>query len=243
MGRNVFKLALLVAVMSFTSILRVGAEPLGQVVVLHGLGRSSTSMWLLANRLTQAGFEVHNLDYPSTEETIDQLVELLDGELEECCLGSEEPLHFVTHSLGGILVRAYIARKRPHNLGRVVMLSPPNQGSQLVDELRDNPLFQWATGPAGQALGTDPSNLPSRLGPADFEVGIITGSQSLNPLTSWLVTGEDDGKVSVESAQLKGMADFLVVPNTHTFIMNSSQVAQEVVHFLEHGSFSQSTFE
>lgn len=123
------------------------------------------------------------------------------------------------------------------------MLSPPNQGSQLVDELRDNPLFQWATGPAGQELGTDPSNLPNRLGPADFEVGIITGSQSLNPLTSWLVTGVDDGKVSVENAQLKGMADFLVVPNTHTFIMNSSQVAQEVVHFLEHGSFSQRTYE
>ncbi len=239
MGPHFFKLALLVAVMIFTSTLQVGAEPLGQVVVLHGLGRSSTSMWLLANRLAQAGFEVHNLDYPSTEATINQLVEMLDNEVEACCLSGGQPLHFVTHSLGGILVRAYLAQKRPHNLGRVVMLSPPNQGTQLVDELRDNPLFQWATGPAGQELGTDPSNLPSRLGPADFEVGIITGSQSLNPLTSWLVTGEDDGKVSVESAQLKGMADFLVVPNTHTFIMNSSQVAQEVVHFLEHGSFSQ----
>jgi alpha-beta hydrolase superfamily lysophospholipase len=196
-------------------------------------------MWLLASRLTQAGFEVHNLDYPSTEETIDQLVEMLDGEVEQCCLGSEKTLHFVTHSLGGILVRAYISQERPDNLGRVVMLSPPNQGSQLVDELRDSPLFQWATGPAGQELGTDPSNLPNRLGPADFEVGIITGSRSLNPLTSWLVSGEDDGKVSVESAQLEGMADFLVVPNTHTFIMNSTQVAEEVVHFLEQGAFSE----
>ncbi len=238
MGRHFFKLALLVTAVIFTSTPRVGAEPLGQVVVLHGLGRSSMSMWLLASRLTEAGFEVHNLDYPSTEETIDQLVEMLDGEVEQCCLSSEKPLHFVTHSLGGILVRAYLAQKRPDNLGRVVMLSPPNQGSQLVDELRASPLFQWATGPAGQELGTDPSTLPNRLGPADFEVGIITGSRSLNPLTSWLVTGEDDGKVSVESAQLEGMADFLVVPNTHTFIMNSSQVALEVVHFLEQGTFS-----
>jgi triacylglycerol esterase/lipase EstA (alpha/beta hydrolase family) len=238
MGRYFFKLALLVAVMIFTSTLQVAAEPLDKVVVLHGLGRSSVSMWLLASRLTQAGFEVHNLDYPSTEETIDQLVEMLDGEVERCCLNSEKTVHFVTHSLGGILVRAYISQKRPDNLGRVVMLSPPNQGTQLVDELRDNPLFQWATGPAGQELGTDPSNFPNRLGPADFEVGIITGTRSLNPLTSWLVTGEDDGKVSVESAQLEGMADFLVVPNTHTFIMNSSQVAREVVHFLELGTFS-----
>ncbi len=226
MGRHFFKLALLVAVMIFTSTLRVGAEPLGQVVVLHGLGRSSTSMWLLANRLQQAGFEVHNLDYRSTVATINQLVEMLDNYVEACCLSGGKPLHFVTHSLGGILVRAYIAQKRPHNLGRVVMLSPPNQGSQLVDELRDNPLFQWATGPAGLDLGTEPSNLPNRLGPGDFEVGIITGSRSLNPLTSWLVTGKDDGTVSVENVQLEGMADFLVVPNTHTFIMNSSQVAR-----------------
>jgi pimeloyl-ACP methyl ester carboxylesterase len=238
MGGHSFKAILLAAVILFTPTLRVGAQPVDQVVVLHGLGRSSMSMWLLASRLTEAGFEVHNLDYPSTEETIDRLVEMLDGELETCCLSSGERLHFVTHSLGGILVRAYISQKRPHNLGRVVMLSPPNQGSELVDELRDSPLFQWATGPAGQELGTDPSNLPNQLGPADFEVGIITGSLSLNPLTSWLVTGEDDGKVSVENAQLEGMADFLVVPNTHTFIMNSSQVAREVVHFLEQGTFS-----
>ncbi len=239
MGRHFFKLALLVALVTTVPTIHVGAEPLGQVVVLHGLGRSSLSMWLLANRLTQAGFEVHNFDYPSTQASVQELVGVLSNQVEQCCLSSEKPLHFVTHSLGGILVRAYIAQKRPHNLARVVMLSPPNQGSQLVDELRDSPLFQWATGPAGQELGTDPSNLPNRLGPADFEVGIITGSRSLNPLASWLVTGEDDGKVSVESAQLEGMADFLVVPNTHTFIMNSSQVAQEVVHFLEQGSFSE----
>ena len=243
MGRHLLKLALLAALVTLAPTIRVGAEPVGQVVVLHGLGRSSLSMWLLANRLTQAGFEVHNFDYPSTHASVQELVGVLSNQVEQCCLGSEKPLHFVTHSLGGILVRAYIAQKRPHNLGRVVMLSPPNQGSQLVDELRDSPLFQWATGPAGQELGTDPSDLANRLGRADFEVGIITGSRSLNPISSWLVTGEDDGKVSVESAQLEGMADFLVVPNTHTFIMNSSQVAREVIHFLEHGSFSQRTYE
>ena len=230
-----FLLVLVTSVMATS----VRAEPLGQVVVLHGLGRSSASMLLLARRLADAGYEVHNLDYPSTDATVDQLLSLLDSEIEECCLNSGKPLHFVTHSLGGILVRAYLAEKRPEGLRRVVMLSPPNQGSELVDEWRQSPLFRWATGPVGQELGTEAESLPNRLGPADFELGIITGSRSLNPLTSWIVTGDDDGKVSVETAQLKGMAAFLVVPNTHTFIMNSSEVAEEVIHFLEHGSFSE----
>ena len=183
--------------------------------------------------------ERNHLDYPSTDATLDQLLALLDGKIEECCLDTGKPLHFVTHSLGGILVRAYLADKRPEHLGRVVMLSPPNHGSELVDTLRQSRLLRWAVGPVGQELGTEATSLPKRLGPADYELGIITGSRSLNPLTSWIVTGDDDGKVGVESAQLTGMAAFLVVPHTHTFIMNSSQVAEEVLHFLEHGSFSE----
>ena len=175
-------------------------EPLGQVVILHGLGRSSASMSPLAQRLTSAGYEVHNLDYPSTDADVDQLLGMLDSLVKECCLTSGKPLHFVTHSLGGILVRAYLAETRPESLGRVVMLSPPNQGSELVDEWRESPLFRWAAGPVGQELGTDVESLPNRLGRADFELGIITGNRSLNPLTSWIVTGEDDGKVSIESA-------------------------------------------
>jgi hypothetical protein len=144
----------------------------------------------------------------------------------------------VTHSLGGIMLRAFLEEHRPDNLGRVVMLSPPNQGTELVDRFGDHPWFRRASGPTAQELGTQPSSLPKRLGPADFELGIITGDVSYNPITSWMITGADDGVVAVDSARLEGMTDFLVVPRSHTFIMNSGKVTKEIVHFLEHGSFS-----
>ncbi len=208
------------------------------VIVLHGLGRSSTTMWLLSHRLGKSGFEVRNVDYPSTKSSILELVRELSAHVEDCCGKSDKPIHFVTHSLGGILVRAYLAEHRPKRLGRVVMLSPPNRGTELVDLVVTHPLVSWATGPTARDLGTGPTSLPNRLGPADFELGVITGSRSLNPIASWLIAGDDDGVVSVSSAQLSGMADFLVVPKTHTFIMNSSEVTREVIHFLNHGMFS-----
>ena len=198
-------------------------------------------MWLLARRLSQSGYTVHNLNYASTNRSVSELVRDIDSQLNECCSADTTRLHFVTHSLGGILARAYIASHRPLNLGRVVMLSPPNQGSEIVDLLGDSTLFGWTLGPAGRELGTAESSAPNRLGPADFELGIITGSRSLNPITSSIVAGTDDGKVSTESARLEGMRAFLVVPKTHTFIMNSRLVADEVVHFLESGSFSQAS--
>lgn len=213
------------------------------VVLLHGLGRESSSMWLLAHRLRQAGYSVHPFDYPSREESINELVSHLHEDLAKCCVGDASRLHFVTHSLGGILTRAYIATHRPANLGRVVMLSPPNQGSKLADLAVANRFLRWAAGPTVSELGTDRSSLPNRLGPADFELGIIAGSRSMNPIGSWMLDGPDDGAVAVESMRLEGMSAFLVVPRTHTFIMNSAVVTREIVHFLEHGRFSQPTGE
>ena len=117
------------------------------------------------------------------------------------------------------------------------MLSPPNSGSELVDALRNNSLFRMGLGPSGQQLGTDPASIPNQLGPLNFEVGIITGTRSLNPLFSWLIPGKDDGKVSVENAKAPDMTDFLVVPHTHTFIMNSKVVIAQTLHFLRNGTF------
>lgn len=213
--------------------------PNDYVVLLHGLGRTNRSMRALEDNLSGLGFRVINVNYPSTKYPIEHLAEYVGNTIRQCrtdCT-DEERIHFVTHSLGGIVLRYYLKENQLHNLGRVVMLSPPNQGSELVDNLRDNILFKIVTGPSGQQLGTDSSSVPITLGPVDFELGIIVGNRSLNPIFSHLIPGEDDGRISVERSKVEGMADFLVVPHVHPLIMNSPEVIEQTVYFLEHGRF------
>lgn len=196
-------------------------------------------MRALEGNLSGLGFRVINVNYPSTKYPIEYLAEYVGKTIHQCRIDctDEERIHFVTHSLGGIVLRYYLKENQLHNLGRVVMLSPPNQGSELVDNLRDNILFKIVTGPSGQQLGTDSSSVPITLGPVDFELGIIAGNRSLNPIFSHLIPGEDDGRVPVERSKVEGMADFLIVPQVHPFIMNSPEVVKQAVYFLEHGRF------
>jgi pimeloyl-ACP methyl ester carboxylesterase len=207
------------------------------VVLLHGLGRSAAAMKPLANHLRAAGFTVHNLDYPSTDHTPDELVAWLDDALLKCCERTQGALHFVTHSLGGILVRAQLEVKRPARLGRVVQIAPPNHGSEIVDSLVGNPLFEVVLGPTGSDLGTGPDSFPNRIGAPDYEIGIIAGSASINPVGAVLLPEENDGTVSVASARLEGATDFIVVEANHTFIMQEPEVAEQVIHFIREGRF------
>lgn len=207
------------------------------VVLLHGLARSERSMRPLEEPLREAGFEVRNLGYPSTKMTPQELVGYLEGELAGCCLAASR-LHFVTHSLGGILVRAYLAQAAPDNLGRVVMLGPPNGGSELVDMLGESQVFEWALGPTATELGTGPESLPNRLPAPDFELGVIAGKRKINLVGAAVIPGESDGTVSVASTQLPGMSDFTIVASSHTFIMRSERVARLIVAFLKRGRFT-----
>jgi pimeloyl-ACP methyl ester carboxylesterase len=208
------------------------------VILLHGLARSSASMKKLDKALSKSGYLVRNTDYPSTRKSVDDLAaEVITTAVESCNEEGDRPIHFVTHSLGGILIRYFLETNVVDNLGRVVMLSPPNQGSEAVDKLSDMPGFAVVNGPAGKQLGTGQDDVPSQLGPATFDVGIITGNRSINLFLSMMIPGEDDGKVSVERAKLEGMSDFLVVPHTHPFIMKSKLVIRQVIYFLEHGRF------
>ena len=206
------------------------------VVLLHGLARSPQSMAKMERCLEKEGYRVLNVGYPSRKFTVQQLSAIVRDKITNNVEGNER-VHFVTHSMGGIVVR-YIQQYFPiKNIGRVVMLSPPNQGSEVVDKLGSFKVFEWINGPAGLQLRTSKGSLILELEAVDFELGIITGDRSINWILSCMIPGDDDGKVSIENAKVDGMSDFKVVHSTHPFIMKNKKVIGNVSTFLRSGKF------
>jgi triacylglycerol lipase len=231
--------ALVVLALAFVLAPEARAEaetPREVVVLVHGLWRSDRAMRPLARRLDAAGYETRALRYDSTGKPPAALVADLSAALAECCANAPR-VHFVTHSLGSILLRAELAEHPLPSLGRVVMLAPPNHGSELADWLRGSETLRVLMGPTAIELGTDGASLPNRLPAASFEVGVIAGTESWNPIGSHLIPGEDDGTVSVASARLEGMSDFLVLPVSHTMILRSREAADQTLVFLRTGAF------
>jgi pimeloyl-ACP methyl ester carboxylesterase len=216
-----------------------GAETTTEcVILLHGLLRSKFSMKALEWELVDQGYRVVNFSYPSTLYPIERLAGIAVEEgLQACREAGSAPISFVTHSLGGILVRQYLADHEIPELHRVVMLAPPNQGSQLADYVAS---LDWLDRIRPQVigqLGTDGNSVPQRLGSVDFELGVIAGNTNRRPFTPGAPKQQSDGTVAVAETVIDGMEDFIVLPSTHTFIMWQSKVMEQVVHFLHNGHF------
>jgi pimeloyl-ACP methyl ester carboxylesterase len=214
-----------------------GAE---KVVLLHGFGRSDMSMLLLNSALTEAGYDVYSLEYPSTDEAPEALVAIVGEDINNCCIDAAETVHFVGHSLGGLLLRDYLGRERPGNLGHVVLIGSPNKGSELADAdlgiAAQETMLGWA-GPSAQALHTGPDGYAASLPAPEYTVGVIAGNRGNHVSDKWLPT-PNDGVVSVESARLDGMTDFVEIEVTHWDMRSSPIVAKLVIDFLRHGRFN-----
>ena len=205
------------------------------VILLHGLARTSLSLALLDEVLKRHGYKTALIDYPSTTSTIEDLSERSLQRGFDIC-GARQT-HIVTHSMGGILTRIWLAKNTAPTLGRVVMMAPPNHGSEIVDILGDLDAFEWINEPTGIALSEN--GIVTTLPDVNFELGAIAGNQSLNSLFSSMIEGVDDGKVSIASTRVTGMNDHIVLPVPYTFMMNSPSVMAQILTFLKEGQFSQ----
>ena len=229
-------LMLIIAFLTFPSSLNFAVISDDCVILLHGLARSDSSMKKMQKALEKSGFYVVNQAYASTKNDIATLSEkVIPNALEKCA--SDQSISFVSHSMGGIILRQYLSDNDILNLKHVVMLGPPNKGSEVVDKMRNVPGFKALNGPAGLQLGTGDTSIPNSLGSVNYSLGIIAGSKSVNPILSTMLPDPDDGKVSVERTKVDGMTDHIVMPVTHTFMMKNKQVIEQVIYFLESGHF------
>ena len=206
------------------------------VVLLHGLGRSSANMLILKWRLQARGYEVCNVGYETRVDSIEAASDGVFASLTDC-FDTQQPTHFVTHSLGGLVLRSLLDRHAVDRTGRAVMLAPPNRGSEIADWVRSFPISGGLMGRLAGQLGTRPEDIPRDLPVPSIAFGVIAGDRWINPVGPWLLPSPHDGTVSVASTRLDGMLDHLVVPHTHTFIMNSAEVADQVDAFLRTGRF------
>ncbi len=214
-------------------------DPAGEpVVLLHGLALNTLSMKRIQRGLEDAGFRACPVDYPSRRYPIEILAKHhVLPDIRRCFPNDTVPIHFVTHSMGGIIARHLETMDGAPRIGRVVMIAPPNRGSEVADNLDHWWLLAEIAGPAARQLGTDSASLPMRLEPPMFEFGVIAATRSLDPLFSDWIPGRDDGKVAVKRTKLEGMRDFVEIPASHTLILWSREAVRQTVLFLREGRF------
>jgi pimeloyl-ACP methyl ester carboxylesterase len=211
------------------------------VVLLHGISRTALSFRKMQVALERAGFTTLNLDYLSRSKALEALAEDIHPAIQRFADSIDTSVHFVGHSMGGLLARVYIARHRPKRLGRVVMLGTPNGGSEIVDRLKNFGAFRAFFGPAGQQLGTQRSAVDdAMLPPIDYSVGVIAGNRSIDPVTGTMLPKPHDGRVSVANTRLNGMADHIIVETSHPWLVRNGSAIEQTITFVRDGSFRRS---
>lgn len=201
------------------------------VILLHGLWRSLWAMEPMAKFLHEHGYHSINVPYPSFRKPMEELADLIHDAI--LLHGGDRKIHFVTHSLGGILARKLLHMLPAEQTGRIVMLAPPNQGSEIVDwALNYKPLAR-TLGPAGKGLGS--GMLDSAPLPTQIDSAVIMGKQSNIPFFRSLLDKDNDGIVSVERGRIDGMNEFHILDTDHTFIASDHRVMDLTLKFLREG--------
>lgn len=214
----------------------VADKPSDYVVLLHGIGRSQSAMEKMAKDLRSRGYTVLNVNYESRTYDIATLAERMHADITAFNADKTRKINFVGHSMGALVVRAYINSHRPENLGRVVAIGSPNKGSEVADFLNNFGLYDSFYGPAGQQLTTG-YNISQKLGKPDYEVGVIAGDRTIDPLSTLIIPGTDDGKVSIASTHIDGEKDHIVLHANHATMPMNAAVIIETAHFIRYGFF------
>lgn len=207
------------------------------VIVVHGFARRARSMNQIATAVHQAGYEVRNIDYDSINQNLNDIKEEVYIKFDQYI--SENPdkkIHFIGHSLGGLLVRAYLAENKLDNLGVVILMGTPNKGTKLVNQYEDKWYFSWL-GPVIPELGVGTSQFLDALQVPDYTVGVIAGSKPYSRWSAEYLEGDHDGLITVESAKLEGMHDFIEIEVNHSRMKRDPRVIEQVIYFLEHSQF------
>jgi pimeloyl-ACP methyl ester carboxylesterase len=211
------------------------------VVLLHGISRTTRSFRKMQTALEGSGFATLNQDYASRRKALEALAEDIHPSIQRFADGIDGAVHFVGHSMGGLLARVYIARYRPKRLGRVVMLGTPNGGSEIADRLKHIGAYRAWFGPAGQQLVTQrDATIAAMFPPVDYPVGIIAGNRSVDPIMSTFLPKPHDGRVSVENTRLDGMADHIIVGTSHPRLIRNGRAIEQTITFVRDGSFRRS---
>ena len=207
------------------------------VAVLHGIFQPAFTMIPFCRHLEKQGYSVLNVDYPSTSHPISALAEYVAESVYGHAASVDGRLHLVGYSMGGLVIRALLRDVLPVNLGRVVMIGTPNHGSEVADFLRSFFPYRYLYGPAGQQLVTDQTAFADIFSNDLYDLGIIAGDVSINPIVNRIIGKPSDGRVSVDSTRLACAADHVTVPTPHAFLPHSRSVWRQTASFLRDGKF------